>query len=261
MLTLPMRFKLLAGACMVCACGDDQAAQPFVSADAGETVSYTRDVKPIFARCTICHYAGSVIDYDLTDPFDATHGIIGRANSWKEAHDSPYETIVEPGDAAASFLIYKVATKPEAIDAPNNGAAMPLHTPYLGADELGKVRQWISDGARDDAFFQEQVAPIFGTALTLGSRAGKCTFCHYPGSSTGLDILAVFDADKGLVGAESLFSDKLRVKPGEPDESFLLEKLQPDPSGGSQMPLQYARLSEAEVETLRTWIDQGAPNN
>jgi mono/diheme cytochrome c family protein len=137
---------------------------------------------------------------------------------------------------------------------------MPVQFDRLTSDQLNSIEQWIRDGAKNDAFFASDVAPIFGTAITLGRAAGQCTFCHYPGSSTGLDILAPFDTKKGLVNAPSALSSKLRVQPGSPEASFLLEKLRgpASGSGGKAMPLNYDRLSNQEVATLRAWIAQGA---
>lgn len=224
-----------------------------------DPVSYRDDVRPIFQRCVICHRPGGVIGYDLVNPFDSRQGIVNRQNSWFTEHDSPFEFVVKPGDPDDSFLIYKVGTDPDDIDAANNGGPMPPVTPRVTADELSRIKQWITDGAKNDTFFAERVAPIFGTAITLGSRSGKCTLCHYPGSPTGLDVLAPFDSEVGLVNAESLLSEKPRVMPGSPENSFLVEKIESeDPSAGAPMPLNYPRLSAAEVETLRDWIAQDA---
>lgn len=228
-------------------------------------VSYARDVAPIFQRCVICHHPGGIIGYDLVDPFDPTHGIVGRPNDWHtESHASPLEFVVKPGSPDESFLIYKVAAdpNPKTFDIENNGDPMPPQIERVTPDELANVKQWISDGANDDAFFTSKVAPIFGTAVTLGSRVGKCTLCHYPDSPTGLNILTPFDTKVGLVNADSLLSTKPRVMPGSPDDSFLIEKIEQEmPSLGAAMPLHYSRLSSAEVGILRSWIAQGAVND
>jgi hypothetical protein len=272
----------IAGAVLLADCGDDKAASSGADAsaemdaatpvkdsampqmDASTRVSYANDVRPIFQRCVICHRANSIIDLDLTNPFDVMHGIINRSNSWAEVHESSFDVVVKPGDPDHSFLIYKVEAdpNPEQFDVANNGDPMPMHIPRVSAAELADIKTWIADGAKNDAFFSANVASIFGTEITLGGKSGKCTFCHYPGSSTGLDILAVFDATKGLVGAKSLLSTKLRVAPGSPDQSFLVEKVeQANPSAGAQMPLHYERLSAAEVAILRRWIAQGATSD
>jgi hypothetical protein len=51
----------------------------------------------------------------------------------------------------------------------------------------------------------------------------------------------------------------LRVKPGAPDDSFLLVKLEgPPASEGSRMPLTGDPLSAAQIDLVRNWILQGA---
>jgi mono/diheme cytochrome c family protein len=226
------------------------------------TVSYAGDVAPIFqSHCVICHHPGGIIGLDLQNPFDAEHGLINQPNSWHQAHDSPTALLVKPGYPDESFLIEKVAADPETFDSANNGSPMPAQLDRVSAQELATIEQWIAAGAKDDSFFAQSVAPIFGTELTLGRKAGRCTYCHYPGSPTGMSVIDVFDPTTGLVNVASGVSDKLRVAPGDPDQSFLIEKLQTDPSGGQQMPLHYPRLTASQVDVLRTWIREGAKNN
>jgi len=53
-----------------------------------------------------------------------------------------------------------------------------------------------------------------------------------------------------------------RVKPGDPDHSFLLIKLNHPKSGyGSQMPQNGVPLDATTIATIRQWIANGAPNN
>jgi hypothetical protein len=280
---------LLAGALLTLhtGCGDDDDGDGGTStkpdatlnardgsddSDAGRTdasmtarVSYARNVKPIFSlHCTTCHRSGSIIDLDLTNPFDPEHGIINRVNSWATVHESKFETVVKPGAPDDSFLIYKVSQDPDPakFDLANNGDPMPMMIPRVTAPELADIKQWIADGAKNDTFFTDKVAPIFGTQISLGGKRGKCTFCHYPESPTGLNVLDVFNSDTGLVDADSISSTKKRVAPGSPDTSYLVEKVESAmPKGGAQMPLHYPRLTAAEVDTLRTWIELGAKND
>jgi hypothetical protein len=135
---------------------------------------------------------------------------------------------------------------------------MPSQIERVTDSELADIEQWIRDGAQNNAFFNDKVAPVFGTEVTLGRHIGKCTLCHYPGSFTRLNVLTPFDPQVGLVGVESFLSADLRVEPGSPDKSFLIEKLKAEPSVGSTMPLQYQRLNDNEIEILRKWIAQGA---
>lgn len=51
----------------------------------------------------------------------------------------------------------------------------------------------------------------------------------------------------------------LRVNPGNPDESYLIHKLEGrEGIVGSRMPLTSPPLSEAELELVRKWIAGGA---
>lgn len=244
---------------LVCACSASEDSDANPDPNPGTTVSFARDVQPIFTRCLYCHYTGS--GFDLSHPFDPVEGLIGKTNGWHDGHDSPLELLVEPGHPELSFLVYKVSADPDpvAFDTTNNGNPMPFQIPRLTAEELMRVRQWITDGAKNDDFFTKQVASIFGTELSLGRKGGRCTLCHYPGSPTGMSVLDVFDPTTGLVGVNAVLSSKPRVDPGNPDNSFLVEKLeQANPSAGAQMPLHPPRLNDTEVAKLRTWIANGA---
>jgi mono/diheme cytochrome c family protein len=270
-----MRMRVLLIAAISAGCASDESPSSdtevpdAATSDAarpatGKHVSFAKEVAPIFQRCVICHHPGGILNPEFDDPFDPTHGLINVATDWHENDASPLKVVVKPGSPDESFLLYKVAADPDpdTFDVEHNGDPMPRQIPRVTDAELATIKRWISDGAKNDAFFTDNVAPIFGSEITLGRKRGKCTYCHYPNSPTGLNILAVFDGKTGLVGADSTLSTKLRVAPGAPDDSFLVEKLeQAMPSGGAQMPLQPERLSAAEVETLRTWIAQGAENN
>ena len=56
-----------------------------------------------------------------------------------------------------------------------------------------------------------------------------------------------------------------RVEPGDPDQSYLVHKIQGTQASvggsGSRMPLGMTPLSQAQIDTIRAWIRAGAPNN
>ena len=240
-------------------CGDDGGdGGGGGGVDAGP-VSFAADIQPIFnAKCISCHHPESAIEVDLTQPFDPDLGIVGRANTWVP-NGSEETLIVDPGDVDNSFLVKKVES--ESLDDHIDGAPMPMYIERVTADELDKIKQWITDGAQNDAFFTASVAPIFGTQITLRSAAGKCTWCHYPGSPTGLDVLNPFDAEEGMVGRMGVFG-KTIVAPGDVENSFLVEKLeQMQPSAGQPMPFHPPRLTADEKARIRAWVAQGAQNN
>lgn len=54
----------------------------------------------------------------------------------------------------------------------------------------------------------------------------------------------------------------VRVAPGAPDSSYLIHKIEGRSSiVGERMPLGDESLSQAEINAIRTWIENGAPRN
>lgn len=62
-----------------------------------------------------------------------------------------------------------------------------------------------------------------------------------------------------LVGvASSEASSILRVAPGNPDSSYLIQKLEGTASVGAQMPLNAPPIEQASIDVIRQWITDGA---
>lgn len=84
--------------------------------------------------------------------------------------------------------------------------------------------------------------------------------CH--GGSTvqqGLRLDAGFSA-ANLINVASPRDPKLiRVVPGNPDASFLIQKLQGTQTLGERMPLFGPYLPQATIDEVRLWIKNGAP--
>lgn len=226
--------------------------------DAGN-VSYAEDVAPIFSgSCMFCHHEGGAAPGDMENTFDPETGLINQPNTWVEAHGSDETVLVDPGNVDNSFILVKVQ---EDLHVPEeDGSLMPLHLPRFTEDELATVEQWIADGAQNDAFFDENVKPLFGDDITLGRRAGRCTYCHYPGTPNGMSVLDVFDPETGMVGVESVYGG-LIVAPGDPDASVLMKKLRGEPGVGAQMPFHPTPLTEHQVDVIASWIAGGALDN
>jgi len=54
----------------------------------------------------------------------------------------------------------------------------------------------------------------------------------------------------------------MRVSPGSPSTSYLLNKLTGQGiCAGTQMPARGQSLPSAQIESIRAWICQGAPKN
>ena len=108
--------------------------------------------------------------------------------------------------------------------------------------------------------------PAFASVLKI-FRA-RCTECHAAGAiAPGMPSLHLTSdvAYRSLVGvpAEQTCGGTL-VVPSSSAQSYLLRKLiEATPCQGVRMPMAYegpfAPLSDADLEAIRSWIDQGAP--
>lgn len=225
---------------------------------AGTTVSYARDVQPLFEECTHCHFAGSVVPFQLQDPFDPTTGLVNVRTDWLQA-DHPI--LILPGQPEQSFLMDKLRNLD--LDEETEGGKMPLSMPLPTEDEIAAVRTWILAGANDDEQYRSAVAPFFGNAANLGRSAGKCSFCHTATSPFPPNLVDPFDTVRGVVNVASA-TGGMRVIPGNPDDSLLYRKianLNLSPVQGERMPFQASELTPAQLTTIETWIREGALDN
>jgi len=92
----------------------------------------------------------------------------------------------------------------------------------------------------------------------------RCVMCHITGAAlAGLDLYT--DPWTALVGVQSTQSPLMLVEPHEPDKSYFYLKLTQKflDAGGSglQMPIQQEALDPGQLEIVRSWIEEGAPNN
>jgi hypothetical protein len=89
-----------------------------------------------------------------------------------------------------------------------------------------------------------------------------CSKCHIGASAPeGLQLDAAHSYNL-LVGVPSNEQpDLLRVKPGDPDDSYMVRKIEGLAGiDGGQMPLGETPLPQATIDAIRQWITNGAPN-
>jgi hypothetical protein len=108
-------------------------------------------------------------------------------------------------------------------------------------------------GASDAVNFGREIAPLL---------QNRCATCHLTGQEAGNMALHAGAAFASVVGVPSVESALLRVKPGFPEQSYLMLKLEGrhlDAGGsGQRMPLGQAPLDAATLQKVRSWIAAGA---
>jgi hypothetical protein len=104
---------------------------------------------------------------------------------------------------------------------------------------------------------------IFEAADSSGRR--NCTACHSsvgraPSGGMSLDHNVAYDSIVGV--ASSRKTGAIRIVPGDPEASYLVQKVE-GASGivGVRMPQGGPYLSDGQILILRRWIQLGAPRN
>lgn len=104
--------------------------------------------------------------------------------------------------------------------------------------------------------FSTDIQEIF---VRRGCSAGQC---HGSGAG-GLTLTSSAAANHAvLVGVESTSeSDFVRAEPGDPDNSYVVIKLEGRQSVGARMPLGAPPLDDIDLANIRNWITAGAQSN
>jgi hypothetical protein len=77
-----------------------------------------------------------------------------------------------------------------------------------------------------------------------------------------MNLTSTANSYAALVNVASLQVALDRVEPGNPDDSYLIRKLEGGPGiTGVRMPQGGPFLDQATIDTIRQWIADGAPNN
>lgn len=140
--------------------------------------------------------------------------------------------------------------------------------------QAGKVKSMISQLLKMQLALALFIFASLGDARASGPAFAKdvvpllqqhCVSCHVTGEELGGLGLAPPLAYEQLVNTLSQQSSMVRVKPGAPEDSYLLHKLTGthlDQGGtGTRMPQGFPPLTDAQVDLISQWIAQGAPDN
>ena len=105
----------------------------------------------------------------------------------------------------------------------------------------------------------EALQPTFDSIQT-NVLTPICTTCH-AGAAAPLGLRLDEEAAYAmLVGAPSVEAPALlRVAPGDPDASYLIQKIEGTAAVGARMPLNGPPLGSETIAVIRQWIADGAP--
>lgn len=86
-----------------------------------------------------------------------------------------------------------------------------------------------------------------------------CTVCHAGGGAPqGLRLDSANSYDLLVNVPSSEVPSLMRIKPGDPDNSYLVQKIEGHASVGARMPLGGAPLSDDQIAAIRQWVSDGA---
>jgi hypothetical protein len=123
-----------------------------------------------------------------------------------------------------------------------------------GSDSNPNSPDMSSDTPIANPSFAQDIQPIFNASCALGG-------CHNNTASAGLNLSqGVAYANSVNVNSTQVPSKK-RVLPSDPQNSYIVEKIEGRQSVGSRMPLNRSALNSTQIQNIRNWIDQGAQDN
>ncbi|MCW8956087.1 MAG: hypothetical protein OQL09_04330 [Gammaproteobacteria bacterium] len=158
--------------------------------------------------------------------------------------DSNFER-VNPGDPDNSYLVQKLE------GTASTGGRMPLGRPALPSQQITAVRTWITNGAIIPTLQSIQDQVFTPTCAVAG--------CHTGGAPAGGMNLDSGNSFASLVGVSSIEDISFqRVNAGNPDNSYLIQKLEGTASVGERMPFGGTPLPDTTIKTIRQWITDGA---
>lgn len=148
-------------------------------------------------------------------------------------------------------ILYDPATGVLRYDADGTGAAAPVRFATLNAGLAVTSADFVvRNPVAAPVNFTTQIQPIF---------TGRCVSCH-SGSNPPRDLkLDAANSFANLVNVKSSEVPSLRrVKPSDPDNSYIVQKVEGTASVGSRMPLNQQPLTTAQISLIRQWIIEGA---
>ena len=105
--------------------------------------------------------------------------------------------------------------------------------------------------------------PLQPTLASIQDRVFTpiCTVCHAgAGAPQGLRLDAANSYALLVAVSSNEAPGVMRVSPGQPDASYLVQKIEGHAAVGARMPLGGPYLDDATIAVIRQWIAAGAPS-
>ena len=152
---------------------------------------------------------------------------------------------------AAVRILYDPVTGILRYDPDGTGAAAGVRfATALGAPAVTNADFVVVNPVVVAVDYATEIQPIFSS---------RCTECHVGAAAPQGLRLDAANSYANLVGVASNEVPSLqRVEPGDPDNSYLVQKVEGTAAIGSRMPLGGSPLSDAQIELIRRWISEGA---
>lgn len=200
--------------------------------------------------------------------------LVGILPDNSAARDAGFFRVL-PDSVAESFLVAKLTGDLSA----GEGSQMPIGAPPIASDQIANIEAWIDAGAPETGPPPDETgttteptdpaAPSFGEVQReIFDASCVASACHNDATRAAGLSLATGSSYDAIVGVEPTTSAArddglLLVAPGEPERSFLLNKITGELAvgDGSQMPLAASPLPDATIELLRDWIAAGAADD
>ena len=180
------------------------------------------------------------------------------------ADASDDQGVVEVRFLVDGALIASDTTAPYSIDWDTTTAGNGQVTLTAEADDAAG-----NTGVSADVLVTVQnVTPVTLSMLQAQFLGPTCSTsgCHSGPTSnvlpTGMNLTSTANSFAALVNVTSLQVGSLnRVTPGDPDNSYLVQKLEGTAAVGGRMPQGGPFLDQAQIDMVRQWIAEGAMNN
>ena len=143
-----------------------------------------------------------------------------------------------------------------------------LHCALVMVSTLGSVGcdEALSDLTGPTPNLEPTFSSIQQEIFSSGDSSGRpaCTNCHNAVGSrfNGLDLTPAVSYNNLVNVASRVKAGAVRVIPGDPENSYLIHKLEGRSTiAGVRMPLGGPYLETGQILVIRRWIEIGAPNN